>query len=133
VYFLDDETNTCWQVMENGAPSITVGKCFPNGGDNSGPEDPHDNWQCLGRCGAGCSDASLIPGQRHISHWSLGCFVHDICAYFTGSPQDPSADFPLGPATSLTCKTAFERTSVSYLNPAYTYIGDSSYSAVCGR
>jgi len=133
VYFPDDETGKCWQVLENGAEAITVGRCFPNGPGNGGSEDPKENWQCLGRCGAGCSDASLIGGTRYTSHWSLGCLVHDICCFFTDSPQDPTAKLPLGPLTSLTCRTAVQHAMRSYVSPRFTYVGDSSYSGICSK
>jgi hypothetical protein len=130
IYFLEDSTATCYQVKENGASSITVGKCLPNGPNNTGHADTNENWECLGRCGVGCGDASVVPA---VEHWSKGCLAHDLCTYFTDSPQDP--DGAPNPLNSLTCKIAAENAAGAFVNPSYRWKGakDSSYSKVCIR
>jgi hypothetical protein len=133
LYFEDDSTGTCWQVKENGASSITVGMCLPNGQGSKDHGIRTENWECLGRCGPGCSDATPTPSFfKRTSNWSKGCLLHDLCTYFTDSPQDPDGKLP-GPLSSQTCKTAVTNAMASYTNPWYTYTGDSSYSEVCAR
>lgn len=129
VYFFDDSTATCHQLKENGEDRVTVGKCLPAGPGNTGHTGNKENWECLGRCGPGCSDASSVDG---VNHWSKGCFIHDLCTYFTDSPEDSDSSMP-GPFSSLTCHTNLAYAEKAYVNEAYSWNGDSSYSNICAN
>jgi hypothetical protein len=127
VYFFDDSTATCHQLKENGQDRVTVGKCLPHGPGNTGHNDKEENWECLGRCGPGCSDASSV---KSVNHWSKGCFIHDLCTYFTDSPQDLDSPIP-GPFSSLTCRINLAYAEKAYVSEDYRWDGDSSYSNIC--
>jgi len=145
IYFYDDDKDvmlpqkTCYQLLEDGSPLITVGKCLP--WNNKDPEDNNDNAECIGRCGVGCSDAAkdrvINPKRAKFkSHWSKACLAHDICTFFTKSPQfvlPPDKNTISNPFNSKTCVSAAKKAIVAYTDPTnrFTWKGDSSSANVC--
>lgn len=87
VKFKDDETDECYGII------MEAGECWgdqPNTGSN---------YDCQGRCGAGCSNGE--------ANWARDCLKHDACSwYFSAS----------GGLTSKTCGDEFEDATNDFLS-----------------